>query len=83
MSNTSTKRFEDWEEVDCNSCARYWDSSCDSVSKGSKKPCNSFLATRSMVIPQQIDSLRIKINTLTVSVVVLAISLIIHVILGG
>ena len=52
-----SKRFEDWEEVDCNECARYWDSSCDGVTKGSKKPCNSFLATRSVVIPARLNAL--------------------------
>ena len=52
-----SKRFEDWEEVDCNECARYWDSSCDGVSKGSKKACNSFLATRSVVIPARLNAL--------------------------
>ena len=57
VSNTSLKRFEDWEDVDCNQCARYWDDSCDGVSKGSKKPCNSFIATRSVVIPERIERL--------------------------
>ena len=52
------KRFEDWEEVDCNECARYWDSSCDAVDKDSKRHCTSYLATRSIVIPLQIKALR-------------------------
>lgn len=52
-----SKRFEDWEKVDCNECARYWDSSCDGVSKGSSKPCNSYLATRSVVIPARLKAL--------------------------
>ena len=56
------KRFEDWEKVDCNDCARYWDSSCDGVSKGSEKPCNSFLATRNVVIPSKIKALE-EVNT--------------------
>lgn len=51
------KRFEDWEKVDCNECARYYDSSCDGVKKGSEKPCNSFLATRGLVIPAKLNSL--------------------------
>ena len=58
------KRFEDWEEVDCNECGRYYDSSCDGVKKGSKKPCNSFLAKRDVVIPAQINSLEKRVKTL-------------------
>jgi hypothetical protein len=57
MNEKQPKRFEDWEEVDCNECARYWDSSCDGAKKGSKMPCNSFLATRSVVIPQRLERL--------------------------
>ena len=55
------KRFSDWVEVDCNECQRYWDNSCDGCKdtlKGSKTPCNSFLATRSVIIPQEIERLR-------------------------
>lgn len=58
--SSDTKRFSDWQEVDCNDCAHYWDSSCDGVQcpvNGSSKPCNSFLATRSVVIPLQIKSI--------------------------
>lgn len=58
--SSETKRFSDWEDVDCNNCAHYWDSSCDGVqcpSNGSRKPCTSFLATRSVVIPLQIKSI--------------------------
>jgi hypothetical protein len=53
-----TKRFEDWEEVNCNECEHYWTNSCDGVKKGSKIACNSFLATRSIIIPLQIKSLQ-------------------------
>lgn len=56
-----TKRiFDDFQRVDCNDCAHYWDSSCDGVNcsvKGSSKPCTSFLATRSVVIPLQIKAI--------------------------
>jgi hypothetical protein len=60
------KRFEDWEKVDCNECARYWDSSCDGVTKGSEKPCNSFLATRSVVIPARLKTLEKRVRWLIV-----------------
>ena len=62
--NDTPKRFEDWEEVDCNECARYWDSSCDSVPQGSHKPCNAFLATRSIVLPAKINALEKRIKWL-------------------
>jgi hypothetical protein len=50
--------FDEFPKVDCNECSHYWDNSCDSVLKGSQKPCNSFLATRSVIIPQEIKSLK-------------------------
>lgn len=55
--NDTPKRFEDWEHVDCNDCSHYWDSSCDGASKGSKVGCNSYLATRSVVIPERLNKL--------------------------
>ena len=66
---SDAKRFEGWDTVDCNECARYWDSSCDGVLTGSTKPCNSFLATRSVVIPSQIKRLKKQVNWLTAYVV--------------
>lgn len=60
------KRFEDWEQVDCNGCGRYWDSSCDGASKDTKKPCNSYLATRSVVIPAKINELQTEIVAIKV-----------------
>ena len=52
------KRFDNWGEVDCNNCDHYWDSSCDSVQKGSQRPCSSYLATRTIIIPEQIKRLQ-------------------------
>ena len=51
------KRFDEWEEVDCNECARYWDSSCDGAARDSHKQCNSFMATRSIILPEKIKRL--------------------------
>jgi hypothetical protein len=59
MSNTP-KRFDEWEQVDCNDCSHYWDNSCDGVKAvidAPRKLCTSFLPTRSVVIPLQIKSL--------------------------
>ena len=65
MTTMRSKRFEDWEEVDCNDCSHYWDSSCDGASKGSRVGCNSFLATRKVVIPEKINALEKRVKTLT------------------
>lgn len=63
------KIFEDFPQVDCNECGRYWDTSCDGVKKDTKKPCNSFIATRSVIIPEQIKSLRKHIKWLYFGVI--------------
>ena len=73
------KRFEDWTQVDCNECARYWDSSCDG-SQGSQRPCNSFLATRSVVIPGQLKALEKRINHLRISCIISDISVLLFMI---
>ena len=58
------KRFDDYTEVNCNDCGRYWDNSCDGAPVGSQRVCNSFLATRSIVIPAQIKSLEKRLERL-------------------
>ena len=60
MENTTQKthRFDEWEEVDCNECSHYWDNSCDGVKKESTRLCNSFLATRNVVLPSEIKWLK-------------------------
>lgn len=86
-----SKRFEDWIQVDCNECARYWDSSCDGVngSQGSQRPCNSFIATRSVVIPAKIKALEKSVKRLTIGSIVLGLVIVVHLlihmthILGG
>lgn len=67
------KRFEDFIEVDCNECEHYWDNSCDGVSKAQKRSCTSYKASRSVVIPQEISSLRKEINGLRMALVILAL----------
>lgn len=54
----STKRFDEWEEVDCNSCEKYWINQCDGVQKAQKRHCTSFKATRDIVIPLEIKRLK-------------------------
>ena len=72
------KRFDNWEEVDCNECARSWDSSCDGSKKDSKRLCNSFMATRSVILPEQLKALQSEIKRVYFAIVCIALSLIIH-----
>lgn len=76
------KRFDSWEEIDCNDCARWWDSSCDGIEKGVRKPCNSFSAKRDVIIPEQIKSLQKSLKTLNLSMIFLGVAMLIHII-GG
>lgn len=65
--------FSEWEECDCNQCERYWDSSCDGVKKNKRKSCNAFMATRSVIIPEQIKDLQKQIKLLRWAVMVIAV----------
>lgn len=77
------KIFADFYEVECTDCANYWDSSCDGVSEGVKKPCNSFLAKRSVVIPNQIETLRTQIKWLYGCVIAHLVLFTLHVLFQG
>lgn len=81
MSDKLNKRFEDWEEVNCNECSRYWDNSCDAVKKGSTRLCNSFLATRSVVLPEEIKELKKAFKTLLWAYGVLAFIVVLRLVL--
>lgn len=65
--NQTEKRFDNWTDVDCVECANYWTSSCDGISDGARKPCNSFIAQRSVNIPAEIKSLRKQVEHLKTS----------------
>lgn len=71
------KRFEDWVHVDCNDCARWWDSSCDGV-QALHKPCNSFLASRKVQIPAQIKALQKSVKSLRIGLVLVSLVLALH-----
>lgn len=58
-----SKKFPEFTDVkDCNSCASYWDDSCDGASY--PKPCNSYRACRKDDIPKQIQELNQKVKEL-------------------
>ena len=73
---SENKRFEDWVKVDCNECARYWDSSCDGAKE--ERHCTSYLATRSIVIPALLNTLEKRLNWLKISVFIAQIVVLIH-----
>lgn len=67
-------RFDDWEDVkDCNQCEHYWNNTCDAPPEGSKLSCNSFLATRKVIIHEQIKTLQNSNKRLKIAVTVLCI----------
>lgn len=80
------KKFDDWQDVNCNECSNWWNDSCTGAPAGVKKPCNSFLAQRSVIIPEEIKALKSEIKWLSWHIITLYIMVCIHVvldILGG
>lgn len=75
---SESKRFEDWNEVNCNDCQHYWTDACDGVPVGSEKRCTSFLATKRVDIPLQIKSLRKRVDGLNWAFIFVALAVIIH-----
>ena len=71
MSENQSKVFSEWD-VDCNDCKHYWDDSCDACSEGSRRLCNSFVATRRVVLPAKIERLESAIRSLRIDVAILA-----------
>lgn len=63
-SETESKVFSEWDTVDCNGCSHYWDDSCSGVPKDKKRSCSSFVATRRVIIPEQIRELEKKVRNL-------------------
>lgn len=81
------KRFDNWLQVDCNECGRYWDNTCDGVKcdtnsdkglQGSTRLCNSYLPVRKVVIPAQIKALEKRCERLRKSNILIAIVIILH-----
>lgn len=78
------KIFEDWEEVDCNECERWWLNQCDGAKthgKGSKLTCTSFLATRKVVIPLQIKALQKANKGMMRCVILLSVVELLHILI--
>lgn len=73
------KRFEGWEDVACEDCQHYWDSSCDG-STGSQRVCTTFLAAKRHFIPERLERLEKRINALLRSTILIGLAMIIHLI---
>lgn len=77
------KKFDDWQDVNCNECSNWWNDSCTGAPAGVKKPCNSFLAQRSVIIPEEIKVLKSEIKWLTWHIITLYIVVCIHIVLDS
>ncbi len=75
---SDNKIFDDFYTVDCNECANYWTDACDGVPKGANRSCNSFSATREVVIPKKIERLESALKSLSFAVACNSIALIVH-----
>ena len=80
MNQTNKKIFDDFPKVDCNECEHYYTNACDGVSKGSERPCKTFLATRSVNIPAKIKSLEKAVKWLTEVYMILVITIVVCII---
>lgn len=59
------KRFDTWDnQIDCNDCEPYWTGQCDGVPIGKSRNCTAFKATRSIVIPERLNSLEKRVKWL-------------------
>jgi hypothetical protein len=70
------KRFEDFPTTECDNCERYWINQCDGTeinSKGSNASCNSFLPTRKVLIPQEIETLKKRLKMLEIEVLLMSV----------
>lgn len=82
---TEEKRFDDWVEVECNNCERYWTDQCDGVQEGKTKPCGSYLACRKTDYAKRLREVEKKVETLEIfkGIITLAVLLLAVAILVG
>lgn len=71
------KRFEGWEDVACEDCQHYWDSSCDG-STGSQRVCTTFLAAKRHFIPERIKRLENQYKAVITALIMLYVGVILH-----
>lgn len=78
MNNEYRTIFDDFPVVECNECEHFWNNSCDGVRIDQKRPCKSFLATRKVNLPREVESLKktlfwLKIGYAAITGVVVAV----------
>lgn len=78
MTTSRSKIFDDYE-VECNDCQHYWDDTCDGVPIGTKRKCDSFIATRTTDIPLQLSFVKKKVDRLKIAIAIVGV---IDIILG-
>ena len=74
------KIFDDFPTIDCNECEHYYTNACDGVSEGLERPCKTFLATRRVNIPLEINSLKNDFKRLVIAFHILGAGLLLHLI---
>lgn len=79
--SSKQKIFEDFPTVDCNKCELYYINQCDGVHEAQERPCTTFKATRSVVIPLQIKRLQRALKWVTGALAILEVLTIIVLIL--
>lgn len=67
----SKQIFDDFPKVNCNGCEHYYTNSCDGVPEGSEKLCKSFIATRDISIPEELESLKKRMKSLEIGWIIL------------
>lgn len=73
---TDEKRFDDWVEVECNDCERYWTDQCDGLPEGKTKPCGSYMACRKTDYAKRLRAVEKKTEDLEISKTILGIAVI-------
>ena len=74
-------RFDDYSDiVECGHCERWWNNQCDGVSDGAERPCKAFLATRKVSLPEDVERLTDRLDSLSRSVIVFGVVLILLII---
>ena len=74
-NNAENKRFEEWEDVSCNECVHYWDSSCDGVPVDKRRNCTAYKASRTVSIPAEIESLNKRVKCLSICLAIVGAAL--------
>ena len=62
-----SEKFDNWEYVECNSCANYHNDTCDGVPSGQERNCTAYKAVRGSDLPARIKALEKTVKLLLVA----------------